>query len=584
MFRNLNNYIMLAIIFFAFYLTGYFAYAQSYVEKQNAAHINLLENAGFESGLAKWSKTVSGSSTIALYTNIPIADKASARISTNAGAANLCSDFYSLKGLKNKNAELGISWSSNITVSNTATISVRDVSSTVLTSFPLTNTGAETGIDNKLFSFGDKDVQVCINTSDTFSQSFVTDIDSLWLGSPRNVVQGPVQTNWETYTPAITGFGTVTNSNLQWRRVGDTLKIRGSWTGSTNSAQARIPFPNGYTATASAYNAKIIGGVRRDAGGSTYLRRYNALVLSNDTNAFALGIEDDQSADPTVPTQGGSANFKILGELTIPIQGYSGTATSFGRNCKDAYECENTFSAEISSGSVASNVSPIGWITSVTGTSPYTININSNLKLTTGMNCTVTTISATNAIPRIDTSTTTQFSYYISTSSPANTTAAAKIVCVKGAADYVSKLAVQGYLNEQNLLVSYYASANKSSSTTQPIDFDSKEYDATNCNCVTTGASWKFTAPRTGYYQVTVYGQSTSSLIYFKLYKGGLLNKSISKTNNSGTSAIISSSPVFIQLNVNEYIDIRTSAAATVIGGTTSADDTARIIVRWIGN
>ena len=56
MFKNVNNYIMLAIIFFALYLTGYFAHAQSYVEKQNDAHINLLENAGFESNLAKWSK------------------------------------------------------------------------------------------------------------------------------------------------------------------------------------------------------------------------------------------------------------------------------------------------------------------------------------------------------------------------------------------------------------------------------------------------------------------------------------------------------------------------------------------------
>ena len=453
MFRNLNNYIMLAIIFFALYLTGYLAYAQSYVEKQNAAHINLLENAGFESNLTKWG-LVSGAVVGFLGTTSSTVSLIDWRYSfhmsnSSSGEVKICSSFYDPKSLKNSNGELGFKYRHSTINNASGTVIVENASGTVLSSEVLSATAlGEIREVSRLFTFTDNNARVCLLGKGT-GIPYGTNLDSVWLGSPRNVTQGPIVTNWETYTPAITGFGTVTNSNLQWRRVGDTLKIRGSWTGSTNSAQARIPLPTNMIATSSTTTAKIVGGVRRDGGTSTYLRRYNALLLSNDTNAIALGIEDDQSADPTVPTQGASANFKILGELTIPIQGLSGTATAFGRNCKDVYECENNFTMDVTSLGVGSNLNIPNWgtITRIsTGTYEVTYN---TIKLTNYMECSATSNSASNEVDtRIvpASSNNTKTRYMLVNSNLVDLDHI--LTCKRRGSDWVSKTAVQGYLSE----------------------------------------------------------------------------------------------------------------------------------------
>lgn len=54
-------------------------------------------------------------------------------------------------------------------------------------------------------------------------------------------------TAWAAYTPTYTGFGTVSDQ-LQWRRVGDSIEIRGKFTSGTPSAtEARVSLPNSYS-------------------------------------------------------------------------------------------------------------------------------------------------------------------------------------------------------------------------------------------------------------------------------------------------------------------------------------------------
>lgn len=57
-----------------------------------------------------------------------------------------------------------------------------------------------------------------------------------------------VITDWVAYTPTFTGFGTVSNVQIWSRRVGDTLYIRGRFTGGTSTAtEARMTL--GYAGT-----------------------------------------------------------------------------------------------------------------------------------------------------------------------------------------------------------------------------------------------------------------------------------------------------------------------------------------------
>jgi hypothetical protein len=55
-------------------------------------------------------------------------------------------------------------------------------------------------------------------------------------------------TPWVSYVPGTTGFGTIGTTDMWWRRVGDSVEIRGRFnTGTTTGAEARVDLPNGMT-------------------------------------------------------------------------------------------------------------------------------------------------------------------------------------------------------------------------------------------------------------------------------------------------------------------------------------------------
>ena len=52
-------------------------------------------------------------------------------------------------------------------------------------------------------------------------------------------------TEWEAYTPTITGFGTPTSVDFKWRRVGDTAEIQGTFaTGTPTAVEIQVSLPN----------------------------------------------------------------------------------------------------------------------------------------------------------------------------------------------------------------------------------------------------------------------------------------------------------------------------------------------------
>lgn len=56
----------------------------------------------------------------------------------------------------------------------------------------------------------------------------------------------PVMTEWVSYSPALVGFGTPTNVQFQYRRVGVNLEVQGKFTSGTSTAvEAQIPIPSG---------------------------------------------------------------------------------------------------------------------------------------------------------------------------------------------------------------------------------------------------------------------------------------------------------------------------------------------------
>ena len=105
------------------------------------------------------------------------------------------------------------------------------------------------------------------------------------------------------------------------------------------------------------------------------------------------------------------------------------------------------------------------------------------------------------------------------------------------------------------------------------INFDTLEYDSTG-GCVTTGASWKFTPKKPGFYKIDtniVIAAAAFSSFRVWLYKNGSQSKRVSYGAVDRGNASFN-----VYLTVGDYIDIRLFANAS---GTTLS---ANALDNWI--
>lgn len=100
-----------------------------------------------------------------------------------------------------------------------------------------------------------------------FQSTSTTAVTFTWddfVIGPREVVFGPTMTDWQSYTPIFTGFGTAANITFNWRQVGANIEIQGRFdTGTVTATEARISLPGNY----SVKTGEVLG-IRGQAGTS----------------------------------------------------------------------------------------------------------------------------------------------------------------------------------------------------------------------------------------------------------------------------------------------------------------------------
>lgn len=134
--------------------------------------------------------------------------------------------------------------------------------------------------------------------------------------------------NWTSYTPVFTGFGTVSSATAFWRRVGDTLEVRGKFvSGTSTGATAYIGIPT--TGSITIDSAKISADQTNMLGFAT-----RAVAGNNNIPLAAVGpwvITDDISATSTQvnisPTTNSGSGIFVLGTGSGLLS--SGEAMSF---------------------------------------------------------------------------------------------------------------------------------------------------------------------------------------------------------------------------------------------------------------
>jgi hypothetical protein len=163
-------------------------------------------------------------------------------------------------------------------------------------------------------------------------------LDDFYVG-PQPFSTGAAMSDWQNYTPTITpsaGFGTVTNSNIQARRVGDTLEVVGSFRCGTvaggASAQLTLPVSIDLTKLNSGNQTNVLGNwwnATSTPGGAVWNNAGAAkfgVVTSDGSTATAVYFSIEslsnrlyQDAVNAIAANNDSICFKF----SFPVSGWS---------------------------------------------------------------------------------------------------------------------------------------------------------------------------------------------------------------------------------------------------------------------
>lgn len=148
------------------------------------------------------------------------------------------------------------------------------------------------------------------------------------------IIKQASDTSWVSYTPTITGV-TAANEGTQWRRVGDSLEIRSTFTTSGTSALAfRFTIPSGLVIDATKlasptannshgvlYNLTNVGGFP-SAGSGPYVVFSETGIATNELYACKAtsGSSFTTTAANSMIGAGERARLEVRG---IPIVGWS---------------------------------------------------------------------------------------------------------------------------------------------------------------------------------------------------------------------------------------------------------------------
>lgn len=164
--------------------------------------------------------------------------------------------------------------------------------------------------------------RLCFHTYSVSASAYTLQFDSIVV-SPATYTYGTPVTDWVSYTPTRVGFGTDTLTEAYWKRVGDSIYLKGRLIlGTTTAVSASISFPAGLTV---------------DATKETSTATYEGSIVNNST-ATIMGIlaAGSDTGISFGSTSGSAALSKMLGTAVgsstnnigwaagpIPITGWS---------------------------------------------------------------------------------------------------------------------------------------------------------------------------------------------------------------------------------------------------------------------
>ena len=161
---------------------------------------------------------------------------------------------------------------------------------------------------------------VCLQTTPSISVGLVFDNFQM---TRSNYIYGTPVTDWQSYTPTFNGFGTPTNVDFQWRRVGSDVEIRGKFTsGTTTAVEARVGLPSITSAdTSRIASLQLCGFGARNVANAENIQ----ILIEPSVTYFTLGRQESALAGVTKQNGNGiAASGNIISFFArAPISGWS---------------------------------------------------------------------------------------------------------------------------------------------------------------------------------------------------------------------------------------------------------------------
>lgn len=585
----------------------------------------ILLNGGFESGVAKWKSYCDAAGTapvdgvgggvagftITASTTSPLAGKSSGIITKDAANRQGCgvaSDFTLATENKAKVLQIKLSYqvASGTYADDQYKVYVYDVDNAQMIE------AAPTFIKNSLLveqyrgvfqaTLSGTNYRLIIHNASTSAVASTLKIEASISG--QLIAVGNYETDWITYSPTFSGMGTVTNSLAQYRLVGDMMQIKISGkTGTVTTADCRFTLPGGFspdTAKMTSTRTHKYGDVSRIYNSSTPATLLSAFYNSTYPNEVSLSpnsvsgtytqlgcdsmftsTDAFASSDIFVPILGRGSNSRLSSEYSARSAALFATISSYTHSSSGSLQVITGWSGSDNLGA---------WNAS---TGVYTCPFSGFYKVSATIGYGTSTSGARYLALRRNS---TDVAYgdqknaaNFGAGATVTTSLAAGVQCNAG-----ETLSIRAFQNsggnlafttgvESNLTISldtggtqvvsadlvsasYESSAGQSIPNSSLTIWNLATKIEDSHNAVTTGGSWKFTAPISGLYQVSCnwnfatgsYGGTSN--FQCALYKNGSQFRKlgfIRTENGSASIAPSSSGTTLIRLNAGDYIDFR---------------------------
>jgi hypothetical protein len=138
---------------------------------------------------------------------------------------------------------------------------------------------------------------------------------------------------WQSYTPTTTGLGTVSDVQMQWRRVGESVEIKGDLiVGTATATELQVGLPNSYTIDFIAATDTIsVGTFEVDASPGIVGARWIAIATNGDT-FINMGMDVSNANNNTTTAVDGNniGNNRFIITASVPVLEFKNAGVTSG--------------------------------------------------------------------------------------------------------------------------------------------------------------------------------------------------------------------------------------------------------------